>query len=152
MLISNLANQVQPILRYDLGDSVVLKPSPCPCGNPLPAIRVQGRSSEVLYFETADGARIALPPLVFGSLLDRVPGIDLFQIVQTSPTRLRVRLRAAPGADPEFVWRTSLGAIKEVLSKHRLGAVTAERAEESPEQTSGGKFREVIPLQYSGRS
>src|SRR5207248_4898353 len=31
VLISNLANRVQPILRYDLGDSVVLRPDPCPC-------------------------------------------------------------------------------------------------------------------------
>jgi phenylacetate-coenzyme A ligase PaaK-like adenylate-forming protein len=37
VLISNLANRVQPIVRYDLGDSVLLRPDPCPCGSPLPA-------------------------------------------------------------------------------------------------------------------
>lgn len=47
ILISNLANRVQPILRYDLGDIVLQRPDPCPCGNPLPAIRVQGRSADV---------------------------------------------------------------------------------------------------------
>ena len=30
VLISNLANRVQPILRYDLGDSVLQRPDPCP--------------------------------------------------------------------------------------------------------------------------
>ena len=41
VLISNLANRVQPVLRCDLGESVLQRPDPCPCGNPLPAIRVQ---------------------------------------------------------------------------------------------------------------
>ncbi len=37
VLLTNLANRVQPIIRYDLGDSVTARPDPCPCGNPLPA-------------------------------------------------------------------------------------------------------------------
>lgn len=46
--LTNLANQVQPIIRHDLGDTVVARPGPCPCGNPLLAIRVQGRRDDVL--------------------------------------------------------------------------------------------------------
>lgn len=42
VLLTNLANRVQPILRYDLGDRVLARPDPCPCGSPLPAIRVRG--------------------------------------------------------------------------------------------------------------
>ena len=29
VLLTNLANRVQPIIRYDLGDSVVIEPDPC---------------------------------------------------------------------------------------------------------------------------
>lgn len=36
VLLTNLANRVQPIVRYDLGDSVIERPDPCPCGSPLP--------------------------------------------------------------------------------------------------------------------
>jgi hypothetical protein len=42
VLLSNLANRVQPILRYDLGDSVIARPDPCPRGRPAPPIRVRG--------------------------------------------------------------------------------------------------------------
>ena len=59
VLLSNLANRVQPILRYDLGDSVLQRPDPCPCGNPLPAIRVQGRSADVLTFPGERGEPVA---------------------------------------------------------------------------------------------
>ena len=40
VLVSNLANRVQPILRYDLGDSVCGLPHACPCKDPLPTIRL----------------------------------------------------------------------------------------------------------------
>lgn len=145
VLISNLANRVQPILRYDLGDSVLERPDPCPCGNPLPAIRVQGRSADVLTFPTERGEPVAIAPLAFGTLVDRTPGVELFQIVQTAPTSLRVRLRVAPGTDPDRVWQAVHAGIARLLAEHRLDQVTVERAEEPPEQSPGGKYREVIP-------
>lgn len=145
VLLSNLANRVQPILRYDLGDRIVQRPDPCPCGNPLPAIRVQGRSADVLTFRSERGAPVAIAPLAFSSLVDRTPGAELFQIVQTAPTSLRVRLRAAPGTDPDRVWQAVHAGIARLLAEHRLDQVTVERAEEPPEQSPGGKYREVIP-------
>ena len=42
VLITNLANRVQPVIRYDLGDSVLLRPDPCPCGNPLVQAETSG--------------------------------------------------------------------------------------------------------------
>ena len=47
-LITNLANTIQPIIRYELGDSITLLAEDCPCGNPLPAIRIEGRREEIL--------------------------------------------------------------------------------------------------------
>ncbi|MDT8900139.1 hypothetical protein [Anaeroselena agilis] len=146
VLVSNLANRVQPILRYDLGDSVLLRPDPCPCGNPLPAIRVQGRTADMLTFPTDYGKPITVPPLVFGTLVDRVPGIDLIQIVQTTPASLRVRLRPAAATDPNRVWQAVHNEITRLLIEYKLDNVTVERAEEPPEQSPGGKFRKIIPL------
>ncbi|HKS58742.1 MAG TPA: hypothetical protein VJS12_25855 [Steroidobacteraceae bacterium] len=145
VLLTNLANRVQPIVRYDLGDSIVERPDPCPCGNPLPAIRVQGRSADVLSFRTESGEQVAIAPLAFE--VDHVPGVELFQIVQTTPTNLRVRLRPAAGADQERMWQAVEDAILRLLSEHRLKHVAVDRASEPPEQGSGGKYRTVVPLQ-----
>jgi phenylacetate-coenzyme A ligase PaaK-like adenylate-forming protein len=144
VLLTNLANRVQPILRYDLGDSILQRPDPCPCGNPLPAIRVHGRSSEVLTFPTPGGGQVTIPPLAFE--IDHLPGLALSQIVQTEPARLRVRLLIDVGADPDTVWEKAHAELKRVLADHGLNHVAVERAEEPPEQTKGGKFRQVIPL------
>lgn len=144
VLLSNLANRVQPILRYDLGDSVVMRPDPCPCDNPLPTIRVRGRSADVLSFQAERGERVSIPPLALE--VDHVPGVELFQIAQTTPTSLRVRLRPATGTDPARVWQAVRTEITRLLAEHKLEHVAVERAEEPPEQSPGGKYRTVIPL------
>ncbi|GHO55789.1 phenylacetate--CoA ligase family protein [Ktedonobacter robiniae] len=146
VLISNLANRVQPILRYDLGDSVLQRPDPCPCGSPFPAVRVQGRVADVLTFPTERGEQVSIAPLVFGTLIDSLPGITLFQIVQTTPTNLRVRLRYAAGTDPDHVWQQVQTEVTRVLTEYKAGHITLERAEEPPQQSPGGKYRSIIPL------
>jgi phenylacetate-coenzyme A ligase PaaK-like adenylate-forming protein len=149
VLISNLANRVQPFLRYDLGDSILQRPGPCLCGNPLPAIRVQGRAADMLTLPADNGEQVAVPPLLFGTSLYQIPGIEQFQAVQTTPTNLRVRLKIADGADADHVWQAVLTELTHLLTKHKLGHITVERAEEPPEQSPGGKYREVIPLSRS---
>lgn len=146
VLISNLANRVQPIVRYDLGDSILVRPDPCPCGSPLPAIRIQGPAADVLTFPTDRGEQVSIAPLAFGTLLDRTPGIELFQIVQTTPTSLRVRMRLAPLADADRVWQQVHAEITHLLTEHRVGHITLERAKEPPQQSPGGKYRTIIPL------
>ncbi|GAA3574118.1 coenzyme F390 synthetase [Amycolatopsis ultiminotia] len=152
VLISNLANRVQPFLRYNLGDSVLLRPDPCPCGNPLPALRVRGRSADILTFPSGHGKTVAFAPLTFSTLFDRTPGVELFQIEQTAPATLRVRLAVTRGADPDTVWRTVHSELQRLLADHDLPDVTVVRARQPPpQQPGGGKYRPVVPLAESRR-
>jgi phenylacetate-coenzyme A ligase PaaK-like adenylate-forming protein len=143
VLITNLANRTQPILRYDLGDSILQRPDPCPCGNPLPAIRPKGRTADVLTFPSLRGGPIKVPLLAFGA---DVPGVEQFQIVQTAPTTLHVRLRVDADADRERVWEAVRAEITRVLAANGLEHVTVQRADDPPQQTAGGKYREIIPF------
>ncbi|GAA4202145.1 phenylacetate--CoA ligase family protein [Actinocatenispora rupis] len=146
VLLSNLANRVQPFLRYDLGDAVQLRPDPCPCGNPLPGIRVRGRAGDTLSFPTGNGDAVTVAPMAVSTLFDRTPGIELFQIEQTTPTTLRVRMLLADGAEADRVWRTVETELRRLLTDHTLDTVTIERAAEPPRQEpGGGKYRAVIP-------
>jgi phenylacetate-coenzyme A ligase PaaK-like adenylate-forming protein len=150
VLLTNLANRVQPIIRYDLGDSVLERPDPCPCGNPLPAIRVQGRAADVLTFEGRHGDRVSVAPLAFGIALDRITAIEQFQIVQTEPMQLAVRLRYAASADKDRAWPQARAAIGELLSARGLARVTVSLDNEPPAQGAGAKFRQVIPYPQHG--
>lgn len=149
VLLTNLANRVLPIIRYDVGDRVLVKPEPCACGNPAPALHVQGRASDVLTFPADGPGRVTVPPLALGTVVDRVPGVELFQVVQTGPTGLRVRLHPAAGADPEQVWTAVLSGITGLLGDLGLAHVTVQRAAEAPQQGPGGKYRTVVPLPAS---
>ncbi|SCE97280.1 Phenylacetate-coenzyme A ligase PaaK, adenylate-forming domain family [Micromonospora viridifaciens] len=149
VLLTNLANHVQPILRYDLGDAVLARPDPCPCRNPGPAVRVQGRAADLLTFPRPDPAReqtpITLAPLPLATLLEAIPGLELFQIVQTAPTTLRIRLHPAPDADPDTLWHQVETRMRDLLAGHGLGHITIKHASEPPQQNTGGKYRTVIP-------
>ena len=66
--------------------------------------------------------------------------------MQTAPAKLRMRLRLEAGADPDRVWQVVHARITRLLTEHMLSHVTLERAEEPPERSPGGKYREIIPL------
>jgi phenylacetate-CoA ligase len=151
VLVTNLANLVQPILRYDLGDSVLQRPDPCPCGNPLPAIRVQGRTADLLTFPTPNGETVTITPLALTTRLDRLPGLALFQILQTTPTELSVRIQPAPGADPDQVWSLVHGELADLLTGSGLARVTLRRADDAPQPAIGGKYRLVHPHTHAAR-
>jgi phenylacetate-coenzyme A ligase PaaK-like adenylate-forming protein len=146
VLITNLANRIQPILRYELGDSIWQRPEACECGSPFPAIRVQGRTSDLLRFTRRDGLVVSLAPLQLQTAVDFIQGIDQFQIVQISPETLRVHLRFKEGANAEEVWKTVDASLMKLLSSQKISHVEIEHASEPPEYRYGFKFRSVIPL------
>ncbi|MFF9864644.1 phenylacetate--CoA ligase family protein [Streptomyces sp. NPDC013953] len=145
VLLTSLCRWAQPILRYDLGDSVLLRPDACACGDPLPAIKVRGRAADLLSFPRRDGGTVRIVPMAFETLLESIPGLDLFQIVQTAPARVRVRIRSAAGADRDRLWTAVRRELVTLLTAHGAGQVSVERAHEPPEQSPGGKYRVVIP-------
>jgi phenylacetate-CoA ligase len=101
VLLTNFANHVQPLIRYDPGDSITLKPDPCLCGSRLPAIRVEGRKSDLLRFEAADGRgrTVTVPPLAIGTVVEETPGVQRALVIKAGSSALRVRLEAAEGRD-----------------------------------------------------
>ncbi|MGE5221344.1 MAG: phenylacetate--CoA ligase family protein [Omnitrophica WOR_2 bacterium] len=104
VLLTNLANCVQPIIRYDLGDRVMLKPDPCPCGSLLPAIRVEGRKDDVLSFQTPGGKQVQLLPMAVETVIETTAGVGRYQLIQTGPSEVKIRLEVAPGKEAPLVW------------------------------------------------
>lgn len=152
VLVTNLANRVQPIIRYDLGDSVTVKQDRCPCGVPLPAIRVTGRRDDVLEFAAPDGRTVRIPPLAIGTVVERTASVHRSQLVQIDPSTLRVRLEARSGVDPDLMWASVLADLDRYLIEQGLTGVSLIRAEELPQcEERGGKFRHVIGLTLVAR-
>jgi len=144
VLLTNLANRVQPLIRYDLGDSVTLLPGGCACGSPLPRVRVEGRRDEIVYLETPSGEVVPLLPLALASVVEEAAGVQRYQVVQTGPRTLRVRLETTAEADGEQVWAAVTHRLGEYLDAHGLPMVRVERgAEPLAHHPVSGKFRQV---------
>lgn len=144
VLLTKLANRIQPLIRYDLGDSVTVRASRCGCGNPLPAIHVEGRRDDCLHFVTAGGQGGTVLPLALATVIEGVPGVHRFQAIQTAPDALRIRLELEPGSDPSAGREAVYRAVRAYLAVQGLEGVKVVRAPEAPQANPiSGKFRQV---------
>lgn len=152
VLLTNLANRVQPLIRYDLGDSILVRPDPCPCGNPLPAIHVEGRRDELLRMQASSGASIPVLPLALGTVIEETPGVRRFQVIQTGPETLTVRLEAVTADEEDIVWKAVEARLHSYLAVQGLATVSIQRTGEPPRRDPrSGKFRHVwsdLPLSH----
>ncbi|MDF1481425.1 phenylacetate--CoA ligase family protein [Extensimonas sp. H3M7-6] len=98
VLLTNLANRVQPLVRCDLGDQVTLHAEPCACGSPLPALTVQGRQDEPLVMAGRDGQPVTLLPMAVSTVLEEEAGVFDFHLRQQDAHTLVLRL-GLQGAD-----------------------------------------------------
>lgn len=97
VLLTNLANLVQPVIRYDLGDQVTLQPGRCACGSALPVIEVLGRRDDILRVPAAGGrgGDVALLPLALSTVIEEQGGVFDFQLQQRGPRSLVLRIANA---------------------------------------------------------
>lgn len=99
-LLTNLANHVQPLIRYDMGDQVLLHPDLCGCGSALPVIEVLGRRDDALVMAGRHGQPVTLLPLALTTVLEDDAGVFDFHVRQRDDRTLVLRL-ALQGAEGE---------------------------------------------------
>ena len=99
VLVTNLLNYGQPLIRYELNDSVTLVEGGCDCGAALPMIQIQGRSDDTFHLKDADGRFRAFPPVPFEVLFLNLDGLRQYQLVHETQNHLRVRFISDGSAD-----------------------------------------------------
>jgi phenylacetate-coenzyme A ligase PaaK-like adenylate-forming protein len=143
-LITNLANRVMPIIRYELGDRVSLAAEPCSCGITLPVVNVEGRTDEVLRFVAGEGQVVPVLPLALWSVIKETPGVLRFQAIQTASDKIKIRLESKQAADDVPTWERVYANASAYFASQDLGNVEIIRAPEAPmRDPKSGKFRNV---------
>lgn len=143
-LITNLANRVMPIIRYELGDRVRLLPEPCDCGITLPLVQVEGRTDEILRFKSSSGQLIPVLPLALWSVIKETPGVLKFQAIQTAPETVKIRLETKHTEECDEVWKRVHIHARDYLTRQGLDNVKIVYASEPPmRDPKSGKFRNV---------
>lgn len=137
MLLTNLANKVCPIIRFEITDRIVLHDEPCACGNNRPWLTLEGRTDDILIF--ANGVRIA--PMSLYAVLKEVHGIQRFQLIQQEDDRLELRIIAE---NKDTLFPQAKQAVEAYLSQN---GVTTEvfLSEDLPQANPiSGKFKHII--------
>src|SRR6202041_2278071 len=79
VLLTNLYNLDQPLIRYDIADAVTITDAPCPCGCAHRRITdVRGRMNGVFEFQGG----VAVPRRAFEGTLLALPGVADFFVGQ----------------------------------------------------------------------
>jgi phenylacetate-CoA ligase len=104
VLLTHLANHVQPLLRYRLDDAVRFTGERCPCGSAFPVIEVQGRAGHTLLLRAADGRTVTVLPLAVQTVIEEGAQVTQFQLLCTAPATLELRFESAvTDSDRTFV-------------------------------------------------
>ena len=137
ILITDLANYVTPLIRYEIGDYAEIG-APCACGRGLPAIRrVLGRERNLVLLP--DGTR-HWPLVGFHRWGDAYP-VRQFQFVQLDRETVLAKMSAAGRPDAEQEARLTT-IIQEEL-RHPF-AIRYEWHETPLPRGPGGKFEEFL--------
>ena len=145
LLVTNLANYVQPVIRYQLGDSVVISDHGCACGAPLATISVEGRTDEILRFPLAGGGKAVIVPMAIATVVEGARGVRRYQVLPPAPDVLTIRLDHDPGADRAEIWQRVRARLADLLQAHGAVDVKLCLAAEPPHANPrSGKLRHVL--------
>ena len=140
VLITDLSNFIQPVIRYYVNDMVRILPSDEPCSN-MPILKVQGRTFPMF---TAAGKKYSVAGLY--SKAKVWPDLVNFQFVQKDDTTLEVR--GVCKSDPAQVLPSLCVRLKEFMEE--MGCPEA-RFTWSTEPLIPNKRGGKIPLYYNNQ-
>ena len=139
IVVTHLATEDFPFIRYRTGDIGVLDTNTCNCGRGLPLLKeIQGRSTDFLVAQ--DGTIMHGLALIY--ILRDLPQVSAFKIIQESLGLTHVYIVSENGLSPKIVKDIELGF------KDRLGhgvKISIHEVAEIPAEKSG-KFRYVVSM------
>ena len=91
MILTNMVNFAQPLIRYEMNDVVVLGEK-CPCGSSFRVIdKILGRNDDVLIFKNTKGEMINVFPDLFARwIITREDRIREYKVIQNSPEEIEI--------------------------------------------------------------
>ena len=145
--LTNLYNYVQPYIRYEITDRVIMHHEPCSCGNSAPWIELEGRSDDVTTF-TENDEQISIAPLSFYAVLKEVPGLRRFQMLVFPENQIELRLEALEDIEKQNAFTCAKKKLQDFLESQGIFHSTVTQSGELPLQHPvSGKYKHVINMQ-----
>lgn len=143
-LLTNLANTVQPVLRYDIGDQLTFMDRPCACGSPLPVIYVTGRSDASLRMRAENGESVVLLPMALTTVLEEQGHLFEFQLRRVDGQTLELAIPQS-GVQGDAAIERACTALQQFLQMQGLSqARIVRRTGTALQRGSSGKAPRVL--------
>jgi phenylacetate-CoA ligase len=143
VLLTNLVNRAQPLIRYELSDSVTLAEGPNPLGLPYARIaQIDGRSDDIVTMAAPDGGQVAVHPLRLRAPFASLPEVRQYQI-RHDQAGLHVRVVLRPTAPSDTAARVRATLVEELRAAGALPPPVEVTPVPAIERESGhaGKFK-----------
>ena len=122
LLVTNLYNYTQPLIRYEVTDVVTFSGDRCPCGSPFRLIaNVGGRTDDILTMPRRDGGEVPVHPHNLRSPIAEVTDIKQYQIIQEQDGLYVTLVLRKDAASSDEVRQAVQSRLEQKLSA--LGAV-----------------------------
>jgi phenylacetate-CoA ligase len=135
VVCTGFVNYAMPMIRYRLGDTLIMSEDRCPCGRSFPVIKhIVGRVDDILV--TPDGRPLGRLDPVFKGM----SGIYETQIIQSGPARLLLKIVI----DPSFTEKNRDDLLYEVWKRSGSAMKVDIEVVDSIPKSKNGKFRSVV--------
>ena len=137
VLITNLSNYIQPIIRYELTDRIILHKEKCNCGKDSNWLEIEGRTDDTLEFEN----NTLISPMSFYKILTNIKEITRFQLIQKSHQKLELRLESLK---KDIAFKQAKKELQEFLNSKNINNVEIFLSEELPRGNKvSGKYNHI---------
>ena len=137
VLITNLSNYIQPFIRYELTDRVIVHNEKCKCGKSSHWIEIEGRTDDILEFESG----VLIAPMSFYKILEEIKEITRFQLVQRAKNKLELRMLSD---NRELAFQKANEELQNFLKSKGLNNTEIYLSDKLPQANkTSGKFNHI---------
>lgn len=136
LLVTTLFSRTQPLIRYELNDSIRVSTEPHQCGLPFAVLEsIQGRVEDSLILPAHSGGEVLIRPLVINRIMDIIP-VSGWQLIQQPDNGLVVLLTGAHNGMRD---ETLISQITSSLAQEgaQVPSIRIQHVLEIPKTTSG---------------
>lgn len=146
VLLTNLLNYVQPIIRYEIDDVITISPDPCPCGNKLPLVTaIAGRANDQFWLQNEQGEILKMSNFIFKDAFLLLFDLAEYQVTQTGVNKFKVLVETTPGST---LTTTQIRESIDKLLRHETLPTNIECdiqiVDKIPHDVKSGKLRRFI--------
>jgi putative adenylate-forming enzyme len=136
LLITTFFSRTQPLIRYEINDSVRLSIESCACGRSFAVVEsIQGRVEDALRLPSQTGEHVTIQPLVFNRIMDILP-VSGWQVIQEADDALTILLSGVRQELVEAALENQL-AVAFAAQGVRVPRITVKQVDAIPKSASG---------------